>query len=237
MIRWLGASDGEHLPLLGPGPPGAVSTRSSVVFGWSATVMPGDRTASAPLGTTPEHGRVGQPPTDLRRRSHGVSREAHLSTEGPPTFPQARVPAPDVGSSRPGDHQGTATQGPSPPLGLIVLNGSVDRISEREVFRRFRKSSHRARSGPLSVVYMERDCSHKPAVGFAIGRKVGSATVRNLLRRRLRAISRDLAEEGRLPAGWYLVMVGPSAGDLPYSVLGGHLGLATAAARTRAAGE
>jgi len=81
---------------------------------------------------------------------------------------------------------------------------------------------------------MAREHGQTPAVAFAIGRKVGGATVRNLLRRRLRAVSRELVDGGRLPVGWYLVIVSPSAGDLPYSVLGEHFGLAAAAAHARA---
>jgi ribonuclease P protein component len=42
-----------------------------------------------------------------------------------------------------------------------------------------------------------------PRMAFSIGRSVGSAPVRNRIRRRLRAISRAQAEQ--LAPGWYLV--------------------------------
>jgi len=54
-------------------------------------------------------------------------------------------------------------------------------------------------------------------VGYAIGRPVGSAVVRNRLRRRLRAIVTDLAPD--LPAGDYLVGATPQAVTLTFPQL------------------
>lgn len=48
-----------------------------------------------------------------------------------------------------------------------------------------------------------------PRVAFAVGRKVGSAVVRNRVRRRLRAAMVDAARDQRLRPGAYLVSAGP----------------------------
>jgi ribonuclease P protein component len=48
-----------------------------------------------------------------------------------------------------------------------------------------------------------------PRVAFAVGRKVGSAAVRNRVRRRLRAVMADAARQQRLPIGAYLVSAAP----------------------------
>jgi ribonuclease P protein component len=56
-------------------------------------------------------------------------------------------------------------------------------------------------------------------VAFAVGRQVGTAVVRNRVRRRLRAAARDLD----LQPGAYLVGAGPEAVGLPYPELQGHL--------------
>ena len=55
-----------------------------------------------------------------------------------------------------------------------------------------------------------------PRVAFAIGRRVGTAVVRNRLRRRLRAV---LAEQVDLAPGVYLVSTGPEAATLDYGEL------------------
>jgi ribonuclease P protein component len=48
-----------------------------------------------------------------------------------------------------------------------------------------------------------------PQVGYAIGRRCGSAVVRNRLRRRARAVIRE--EASSLPRGAYLVRLEPGA--------------------------
>lgn len=66
------------------------------------------------------------------------------------------------------------------------------------------------------------DASSPPRVAYTIGRQVGPAVVRNRLRRRLRAIVRDVcAVSGSLPAGdgAYLVGVRPDAASLGYAEL------------------
>lgn len=71
----------------------------------------------------------------------------------------------------------------------------------------------RRRSGPLSVVVRLDPDRTRPAVGFAIPRRVGTAVTRNRLRRRLREVLRTLCAAGRLPAGEYLVVLSPGVTD------------------------
>jgi ribonuclease P protein component len=51
-----------------------------------------------------------------------------------------------------------------------------------------------------------------PQVGYAIGRRCGSAVIRNRLRRRARAVVRE--EASSLPRGAYLVRLEPGASGL-----------------------
>jgi ribonuclease P protein component len=72
-------------------------------------------------------------------------------------------------------------------------------------------------------------------VAYSIGRKVGSAVVRNRLRRRLRAAVRDLdVTSGGLPTGDYLVTLRPEAARRTYRELHNDLGDAIAAAAGKA---
>ncbi len=54
-------------------------------------------------------------------------------------------------------------------------------------------------------------------MGYAVNRKVGSAVVRNRLKRRLRAIVSDQAAS--LPAGAYVVRTGPGGSLLGFDEL------------------
>jgi ribonuclease P protein component len=57
----------------------------------------------------------------------------------------------------------------------------------------------------------------KPKVGFVVTKKVGGAVVRNLIRRRCKAI---LETALRPPsAGWYVVQCRPAAAELAFSEL------------------
>ncbi|WP_410051074.1 ribonuclease P protein component [Acidiferrimicrobium sp. IK] len=90
------------------------------------------------------------------------------------------------------------------------------RVDRRATFRALR-SGRRRRSGPLTVSWVPGDPSEPPRVAFAIGKRVGSAVVRNRLRRQLRTCLRSAAN--RLPPGAYLVGAGPDAVHLSYEDL------------------
>ena len=56
-----------------------------------------------------------------------------------------------------------------------------------------------------------------PHMGYAIGRPIGNAVVRNRLRRRLRAIMRT--RQNDLFPGWYLIGVSAAARNFGYAQL------------------
>ena len=56
-----------------------------------------------------------------------------------------------------------------------------------------------------------------PHMGYAIGRQIGGAVVRNQLRRRLQAIMRT--SQNDLSPGWYLIGVSASARNFGYAQL------------------
>jgi ribonuclease P protein component len=133
--------------------------------------------------------------------------EAHISTEHTQAGQEARLPAPHVRPRRPGDHQVASPQGTQAAVGLIW------RVRHRRSFQAFR-GARRGRSGPLSITWVPDDLDVPPRVAFAIGRQVGPAVVRNRLRRRLRAILRDVATD--LSPGTYLVGTRPEAAHLSF---------------------
>jgi ribonuclease P protein component len=71
----------------------------------------------------------------------------------------------------------------------------------------------RVRRGALSVTFVAEDSAGASRVAYAIGRRVGTAVVRNRLRRRLRAIVADLARSrpDLLPGGALVISAGADA--------------------------
>lgn len=101
-------------------------------------------------------------------------------------------------------------------------------MQDRAAFVELRRHGRRRRSGPLNVVWVAGPATRPPRVAFAISRRVGSAVVRNKVRRRLRAVAAELAGTGRLGPGDYLVAASPAAADASFATL--RAGMTTACA-------
>jgi ribonuclease P protein component len=153
--------------------------------------------------------------------------EAHVPTQQPEASQAARLSAAHADPRRSGDSPGTAPQGPRSAVGLI------GRISDRATFDALRRGGRRARRNPVTVVFLPEQM--RAAVGgasdvrvaYGIGRRVGTAVVRNRVRRRLRAAMHEVdRERGGLDPGAYLVLVRPEAGTAPYAELKRSLGAA-----------
>lgn len=112
-----------------------------------------------------------------------------------------------------------------------------ERITRRATFRGFAPPAPRYRSRLVTLVVAPRaqsdgsssfgdhpgvcddDGTECAGVAYAISRKVGTAVVRNKLRRRLRAAVGELDSERHLRTGWYLVIVHPAAARASYREL------------------
>ncbi|MGO9341420.1 MAG: ribonuclease P protein component [Acidimicrobiales bacterium] len=92
------------------------------------------------------------------------------------------------------------------------------RITDRATFEALRRSGRRARCGPVSVVYLDDD-GDRARVAYAVGRRAGGAVERNRLRRRLRAVIREIETDTGLRPGAYLVAPGQSTAGLEHDEL------------------
>jgi ribonuclease P protein component len=136
--------------------------------------------------------------------------EANLSTQQSQAGKTPRLSPPHVDSRRPGHHQGPPVERASPAVGLIW------RVDRRETFLALSRA-RRHREGPITVSWVAGDPAEPPQVAYTIGRRVGSAVVRNRVRRRLRTLIRESAP--RLRPGSYLIGVSPGATLLSYDDL------------------
>ena len=96
------------------------------------------------------------------------------------------------------------------------------RITDRRSFDELRRRGRRARRGCVTVTFVPPapDAAvAPPRAGFAVGRRVGGAVVRNRVRRRLRAGLRQLVAGGALPPGTYLVGATAEAAKLAWPAL------------------
>jgi ribonuclease P protein component len=91
------------------------------------------------------------------------------------------------------------------------------RVRDRATFAELRRHGRRARSGPVSVTWLPGTPGEPPRLACAVTRPVGSAVVRNRLRRRIRSIVAEASPD--LPPGTYLVGAGPAAAALTYGDL------------------
>jgi len=95
---------------------------------------------------------------------------------------------------------------------------TVGRITSRTAFAALQRSRARGACGPVKALFLAAEESAPgvfPQVGFAIGRRCGSAVARNTLRRRAREVVRS--EAHRLPRGSYLLRLEPGAAELAAS--------------------
>ena len=96
--------------------------------------------------------------------------------------------------------------------------GHTWRVRERSVFAELRRRGRRQRSGPVSLTWLEGTADGTPPrVAYAIGKPVGNAVTRNLVRRRLQAVVTSVAAD--LGPGTYLIGTTPAAATASYDDL------------------
>lgn len=92
------------------------------------------------------------------------------------------------------------------------------RVTDRASFEALRRG-RRGRAGDVTVTFVPAADRPGARVAFQVGKATGGAVVRNRIRRRLRAGLRELARDGRLPHGTYLLGARRPVADQPWSAL------------------
>lgn len=145
--------------------------------------------------------------------------EAYVPTQQAEAREDPRFPRAHANACRTRGAQGASGQGPPSVDGVTVVPG---RVESRRQFARFSSPTSRGSSGPIRVVVVSDGDELQPVrVAYAIGRSVGSAVIRNRVRRRLRSLFDSLEPAPR--PGLYLVKCGIETGRLSFDELHQHL--------------
>ena len=92
-------------------------------------------------------------------------------------------------------------------------------IRGREAFKTLARSGRKARTETLWCSFLNDPSAVPLRLGFAVGRSVGGATRRNLLRRRLRAIVGVESTQLGIDHGWLLIGARPDAAKHTFASL------------------
>jgi ribonuclease P protein component len=156
-------------------------------------------------------------------------REEDVPTEQSEAEEDTRIPYPDAHPRWARGDRAPTQQGSREPLRLIW------RVDDRAMFRALARDRPR-RAGALHVSATDLGRpDDPPRVAYAVGRPVGGAVVRNRVRRRLRAATREHRE--LLRPGWgYLIRASAEARVATYRELADWLRSALLSHRGKGSG-
>ncbi len=180
-------------------------------------MLPVEATLAAPAPHSPHDSPLACAPSSLWRTTpHGLAilpprrpgigrfffphstREADLPAQCAQAEASPRLPCPDVHSRRARDPQAAPREGSQAPLGLTPLGTRVQRRHRLSRSRDFDAVYRQGRSVStrfLVLYWFARENGEGPRLGLAVPKAVGSAVVRNKMKRRLReAVRARLAE-------------------------------------------
>jgi ribonuclease P protein component len=133
-----------------------------------------------------------------------MSDEAHLSAEQPGPQAAPRVPLPHGDGRRPQGAERAAQPRPQEAQRLTILKKRADFLAANGGRRA-------ATPGFILLVRDRRDSDPLVRVGFTVTKKIGGAVVRNRMKRRFRALAREIVPTMGVPGADH-VMIGRANG-------------------------
>lgn len=142
--------------------------------------------------------------------------EENVSAEQQKTQENARFSSPHEDQRRPGNHQGQKAQGSKARFCLMNERlAPLERIRRKSDFASLYRDGGRLRGRYFHLVFRRNELGHS-RLAVVAGRKVGSAVVRNRVKRRLRELFRRHKELLREPTD-LIVIARPESGDAPWA--------------------
>jgi len=161
----------------------------------------------------------------------GMNDEADLSAEQPGAGTPSRLPFADGDGGRSCGDPGASRARPQEAVGLTPR--PLARLTKRSEFLAVNAGRRMPMPGFVLLVRPRGDGDETVRVGFTVTKKIGNAVVRNRMKRRLRALARELLPEGGV-GGADHVLIGRQGGiERPYATLRDELVKALAKAQRR----
>jgi ribonuclease P protein component len=153
-----------------------------------------------------------------------MSDEAHLPTEQPGPRAQARLPSSDGDGRRPQGAERSPGARPQEAQRLVILKKRADFLAANA-------GKRLPTPGFVLLVHNRDDGDPTKRIGFTVTKKIGNAVVRNRMKRRFRALARELVPAQGIPGADH-VMIGRAGGiERDFATLRSDLGRALERAR------
>jgi ribonuclease P protein component len=153
-----------------------------------------------------------------------MSDEAHFSAEQSRARTPARLPVADGDSGRTQHHPCASRSGPQVAVGLNPPALSI--LGRRADFLAANSGKRVAMPGFVLLVRNREDGDPAMRIGFTVTKKIGGAVVRNRMKRRFRALARELLRERGIPGADH-VLIGRAGGvERDFAALRQELGKA-----------